>query len=121
MGGGGKWGGVEQLSVRALANVAWVRVTCGLSSLVLYSGARFSKVPKLYGPLSGVIITFVFQERRGFKSSNSTVVFLFVALKKDWFFKTSGWQFHKWLLGTFQKRAPALRGFPPCILVFPNL
>ena len=44
-------------------------------------GARFSKVPKLYGPLSGVTIPFVFQERRGFESSNSTDVFLLVSLK----------------------------------------
>ena len=45
------------------------------------SGARFSKVPKLYGPFSGVAIPFVSQERRGFKASNFTVIFLFVTLK----------------------------------------
>ena len=44
-------------------------------------GASFSKVPKLYGPFSGVTIPFVSQERRGFKSSNFTVIFLFVTLK----------------------------------------
>ena len=44
-------------------------------------GARFSKVPKLYGPFSGVTIPFVSQERRGFKSSNFKVIFLFVTLK----------------------------------------
>ena len=52
----------------------WTRQT-------LTPGARFSKVPKLYGRLSGVTIPFVFQERRGFESSNSTDVFLFVSLK----------------------------------------
>ena len=44
-------------------------------------GARFSKLPKIYGPFSGVTISFVSQERRGFKSSNLTVIFLFVTLK----------------------------------------
>ena len=46
-------------------------------------GARFSKVPKLYGPFSGATISFVTQERRAFyfNSSNFTVNFLFVTLK----------------------------------------
>ena len=44
-------------------------------------GARFSKVPKLYGPFSGATIPFVSQEWRGFKSSNFTVIFFCVALK----------------------------------------
>ena len=44
-------------------------------------GARFSKVPKLYGPFSGVTIPFVSQERRGFKLSNFTDMFLLVSLK----------------------------------------
>ena len=44
-------------------------------------GARFSKVPKLYGTFSGVTIPFVFQERRGFNSSNFTDLFLLVSLK----------------------------------------
>ena len=43
--------------------------------------ACFSKVPKLYGPFSGVTISFVSQEGRGFKSSNFTAIFLFVTLK----------------------------------------
>ena len=42
------------------------------SNPVLTSGARFSKVPELYGPFSGVAIPFVSQERRGVKSSNSS-------------------------------------------------
>ena len=45
------------------------------------TGARFSKVPKLYGPFLGVTIPFVSQERRGFKSSNLTVIWIFVTLK----------------------------------------
>ena len=35
----------------------------------------------VYGPFSGVTISFVTQERGGFKSSNFTVSFLFVTLK----------------------------------------
>ena len=42
--------------------------------------ARFSKVPELYGPFSGVTIPSLSQERRGFKSSNFTVILLFVTL-----------------------------------------
>ena len=41
----------------------------------VHPGARFSKVPKLYGPFLGVAIPFVSQERRGFKSSNFTFLF----------------------------------------------
>ena len=44
-------------------------------------GARFSKVPKLYAPFSGVTIPSVSQERREIKSSNFTVSLLFVTLK----------------------------------------
>ena len=57
----------------AFACVVWKRYTD--------LGARFSKVPKLYGPFSSVTIPFVSQERRWFKSSNFTVFFLFVSLK----------------------------------------
>ena len=50
-------------------------------SPVRRAGARFLKVQKLYGPFSGVTIPFESQERRGFKSSNLVVIFLFVTLK----------------------------------------
>ena len=45
------------------------------------TGARFSKVPKLSVRFLGVEIPSVSQERRGFKSSNFTVILLFVTLK----------------------------------------
>ena len=51
------------------------------SLLDISPGGRFSKVPKLYGPFSSVTIPFVSQERRGFNSSNFTVIFCFVPLK----------------------------------------
>ena len=44
-------------------------------------GGRFSKVPKLYGPFSGVAHPFVTQERKAFNSSNFKVIFLFVTFK----------------------------------------
>ena len=44
-------------------------------------GARFSKVPILFGPFSGVTISSVSHKRRGFKSSNFTVSLLFNTLK----------------------------------------
>ena len=47
----------------------------------LWSGGRFSKVPKLYGPFSGVTISSVSQERRGFKASNFAGSLLFDTLK----------------------------------------
>ena len=53
----------------------------GFISDLLGQGAGFSKVPKLYGPFSGVTIPFVSQERRGFKSSNFTAILDFGTLK----------------------------------------
>ena len=43
-------------------------------------GARFSKVPKLYGPFSGVTIPSVSHARTE-RISNLTVILLFVTLK----------------------------------------
>ena len=79
-------------------------------------GARFSKVPKLYGPFSGVTIPFLSQERRGFikvVKLHSHFAFCYLEnMLKDRPSKISGWQFLKWLFGpenvfgTFEKRAP---------------
>ena len=52
-----------------------------MNTVAIRPGGRFSKVPKLYGPLLGVTIPFVIRERRAFDSSNFRVIFLFVALK----------------------------------------
>ena len=77
-------------------------------------GVRFSKVHKLYGPLSGVKIPFVSEERIERISSLSFFSFCYLEkMLKEPLSKTSGWQFHKWLLGpekfsgTFEKRGPA--------------
>ena len=88
-----------------------------LSPLLLakfYSGARFSKVPKLYGPFSGVTIPFVTQERRTFNSSNFTVNFLLVTLKacKNIGFPKQAVAISQMafrarkVFGTFEKQAP---------------
>ena len=67
--------------------------------------------PKLYCAFSSVTIPFVSQERRGFNSSNFTVILSVCYLEnklKDRLSKTSGWQFRKWVFGSFKKRAPGV-------------
>ena len=41
-------------------------------------GACFSKVPKLFGPISGDIIFFVSSKRRRLEARNFTVTFIFI-------------------------------------------
>ena len=57
------------LQPKTETNINWLR-SGGRSPLSGEPGARFSKVPKLYGPFSRVTVPSVHQERRGFKSSN---------------------------------------------------
>ena len=79
-------------------------------------GARFLKAPKLCGAFSRVTIPIVSQEWRGFKSSNFTVLFLFLPCKHV---KRSAFQNKRLavsrmvfgvrnVFGTFEKRAPDL-------------
>ena len=74
--------------------------------------SRFSNVPKLYGPFSGVTIPFVSQDQKGFKSSNFTVIFLFVKQGKRSAFQNkrlavSQMAFRAWkVIGTFEKLPP---------------
>ena len=81
------------------------------------TGARFSKVQELYGPFSDVKIPSVSQERRGFESSNFTVILLFVTLKTRSAFlnkQLTGSQmvFRAGnVFGTFEKRAPDILFF----------
>ena len=90
---------ITEANFRAHDNfVAWQRIKGQLKNQSPV--VRSLKVPKLYRPFSGVTIPFASQEQRGFKSSNFTVLFVFVALKnmlKDQLSKASGLQFHKWL------------------------
>ena len=72
-----------------MASFEWNEVACnklhlpgsavirGLSLLVLYFGARFSKVPKLFGRISGDIILFVSSKRRRLEARNFAVIFIF--------------------------------------------
>jgi len=45
------------------------------------SGACFSKVPKLFGPISGATIAFISSQLRGSKPSNFAVLLVFLILK----------------------------------------
>ena len=38
------------------------------------AGVCFSKVPKLFGPISGVTISFISSQRRGSKPSNFAIL-----------------------------------------------
>ena len=42
----------------------------------LYAGTRFSKVPKLFGRISGDIIPFVSSKRRHLEAQNFTVILI---------------------------------------------
>ena len=44
-------------------------------------GACFSKVPKLFGTISGATIAFISSQRRGSKPSNFAILLVFLILK----------------------------------------
>ena len=46
-----------------------------------YSGACFSKVPKLLRPISGATIPFISLQHQGSKPSNFTIILIFLTLK----------------------------------------
>ena len=46
-----------------------------------WPGACFSKVPKLFGPISGTTIPFISSQRRGSKLSNFAILLIFLILK----------------------------------------
>ena len=64
-------------------------------------GAYFSKVPKLFRPISGATIPFISSQRRGFKPLNphgNLLGFSYIkSMLKDQLFRTSGLQFDNWL------------------------
>ena len=49
--------------------------------ILLGSGDRFSKVPKLYGRISGDMILFVFSKRRRLVARNSAVILIFTPFR----------------------------------------
>ena len=63
---------------------------------VISPGACFSKVPKLFGPISGATIAFISTQCRGSRPSNFAILLVFLTLKtwkKAQVFKTTGFQF----------------------------
>ena len=48
------------------------------------AGACFSKVPKLYGPISGATISLISSQHRGSKPSNFAILLVFSTLKRRW-------------------------------------
>ena len=67
-------------------------------------GACFSKVPKLFGSLSGATIPVISLQRQGSKPSNFAVLLVFLTLKAC--LKISYSKQADWLFGTFEKQAP---------------
>ena len=80
-----------------------------------WPSACFTKVPKLFGPISGATIPFISSQRRDSKSSNFAILLVFLELKTcsinsfskqaDCSLKT-GFLGPK-MLGTFEKQAPS--------------
>ena len=88
-------GQIGQLYMQPI-NVAQVR-----------AGARFSKVPKPFGRISGDIIHFVSSKRKRLEARNFAVILILFPLQhmKRSAFRISGSEFYEWLFGTFEKRA----------------
>ena len=65
-------------------------------------GARFSKVPKLFGRISGYIFLFVSSKRkasRGMKLCSSFTSYSLYNIWKGQLYRISGSQFYQWLFG----------------------
>ena len=74
----------------------WVEI------LQICPGARFSKVPKVFGPISGDIILFVSSKRRRLEARNFAVIFTFIPFttyEKGQLYRISGSEFYEWLFG----------------------
>ena len=64
--------------------------------------ARFSKVPKLFGHISGRIILFVCSKRRRLEARNFAVILIYIPFttyEKKQLYRISGSQFYEWLFG----------------------
>jgi len=61
------------------------------------SGARFSKVPKLFGRISGYIILFVSSERRRLEARNFAFILIFIPFTT--YEKTGFPELAEWLFG----------------------
>ena len=56
----------------------WTRCVVTYELQKIGSGASFSKVPKLFGRISGDIILFVSSKRRRLEPRNFAIIFIFV-------------------------------------------
>ena len=67
----------------------------------LRAGARFSKVPKPFGRISGDIIHFVSSKRKRLEARNFAVILILFPLQhmKRSAFRISGSEFYEWLFG----------------------
>ena len=52
---------------------------CNPDARIVEAGARFSKVPKLFGCISGDIILFESSKLRRFEARNFAVILIFIA------------------------------------------
>ena len=68
-----------------------------IRELIASHGARFSKLPKLSGSISGAVISYVSQEEDVSRSDILQQVFPFIV--KGQLSRISGSQFLKWLFG----------------------
>ena len=79
----------------------------------LRPGARFSKVPKLFGRISDRIILFVYSKRRHLEARNFALILLYIPFttyEKTSFAELAGGSFAKGFsgpkcFGTFEKQA----------------
>ena len=97
-----------------LDNQITARTDKKINAVELGPGACFSKVPKLFGPISGTTIPFIPSQHRGSKPSNFAILLILLILKackKISFSKradcslTTSFSGPK-SVGTFEKRAP---------------
>ena len=58
-----------------------IQSDCACKLCSNYPGACFSKVPKLFGPISGATIPFISSQHRGSRPSNFAIVLVFLMLK----------------------------------------
>ena len=62
-------------------------------------GARFSKVPKLFGRISGDIILFLSSKRRRLEARNLAVILIFIPFTTYQKPRISGLEFYEWPFG----------------------
>ena len=59
----------------------FLTLACSVHLIEYNPGACFSKVSKLFGPISGATIPFISSQHRGSKPSNFAILLFFLSLK----------------------------------------